>query len=95
MFVLPFSLNWVLLSPQVADHETVECFGPAMVASPKGTIAHLEAVAKRPQGFSRAGKAMEKMGSTFTRSCKTCGLPGAPNLHDINIVVQLINSAFL
>lgn len=78
MFLLPFSLNWVLLS-QVADHETVECFGPAMVAIPKGTIAHLEAVAKlrpflpgygkRPKlffffFFPRAGKATEKMGST-------------------------------
>ncbi|XP_040895124.1 uncharacterized protein LOC121182597 [Toxotes jaculatrix] len=63
---------------RVADHKTVETFGPAMVTVTKAMMGHL----------TRSGKEMEKMGVFFTKAWKNFGLPGAPTLQDLRTAIS-------
>lgn len=88
------------LLSQVAAHDTVDSCWPAMMEIPIGTMVHLEAFAKlrpflpgygkqpRRFFFTKAGKAMKKIGAYFMRSWKSCDLPGAPKLQDIRTAIS-------
>lgn len=97
---VPFLFLCFLLS-QVADHKTVQAFGPAVMAIDWHPMAHLRAYSqlrvslpgysKHPQlFFSRSGKEMDKIGVYLAGAWKACGSPGAPTLRDVHTAISTL-----
>ncbi|XP_041939984.1 uncharacterized protein LOC121700828 [Alosa sapidissima] len=85
---------------RVAEHKTLEAFGPAMVSVSKYLMDRLRAFVclrstlpgfnKAPKVlfFTRNGQEMDKIGVYVKKVWREFGLPGAPNLGDIRTAIS-------